>query len=41
MKNIIYVALVMLVLASCEKPNKIGFVDNGIVINEFQEKIDL
>ena len=41
MKNIIYVALVMLVLASCEKPNKIGFVDNGTVINEFQEKIDL
>ncbi|GAA4942020.1 OmpH family outer membrane protein [Algibacter agarivorans] len=41
MKNIIYVALAMLVLASCEKPNKIGFVDNGTVINDFQEKKDL
>ncbi|GAA4891549.1 hypothetical protein GCM10023311_14930 [Flaviramulus aquimarinus] len=41
MKNIIYVALAMLVLASCEKPNKIGFIDNGTVINDFQEKKDL
>ncbi len=41
MKKIIYVAIAMLVLASCEKPNKIGFVDNGKVINDFQEKIDL
>lgn len=41
MKNILYVAIAMLVLASCEKPNKIGFVDNGTVINDFQEKIDL
>ena len=41
MKNIIYVALAMLVFASCEKPNKIGFVDNGTVINDFQEKKDL
>ena len=41
MKKIIYVALAMLVLASCEKPNKIGFVDNGTVINDFQEKIDV
>jgi len=29
MKNIIYLVLAMLVFASCEKPNKIGFVDNG------------
>ena len=41
MKNILYVAIAMLVLASCEKPNKIGFVDNGVVINDYQEKIDL
>lgn len=38
MKNLIYVAMTMLVLASCEKPNKIGFVDNGTVINDYQEK---
>ncbi|KAA5827436.1 OmpH family outer membrane protein [Algibacter amylolyticus] len=41
MKNIIYVALVMLVLASCEKPNKIAFVDNGELINDYQEKKDV
>jgi len=41
MKNIIYVALAMLIFASCEKPNKIGFVDNGTVINDYQEKKDV
>ena len=41
MKNIIYVALVMLVLSSCQKEKKIGFIDNGTVINDYQEKIDL
>ena len=41
MKNIIYVVLAMLIFASCEKPNKIGFVDNGIVINDYQEKKDV
>lgn len=41
MKNIIYLALAMLVFASCEKPNKIGFVDNGTIINGYQEKKDL
>jgi len=38
MKNIIYLVLAMLVFASCEKPNKIGFVDNGTLINDFEEK---
>ncbi|SEP83184.1 periplasmic chaperone for outer membrane proteins Skp [Hyunsoonleella jejuensis] len=41
MKNIIYVMLAMLVLASCQKPNKIGYVDNSIVINDYQAKKDL
>jgi outer membrane protein len=41
MKNLIYVMLILLVLISCQKPNKIGFVDNGKVINEYQEKKDL
>lgn len=41
MKKIIYVALAMLIFASCEKPNKIGFVDNGTIINDYQEKKDL
>lgn len=41
MKNIFYVALAMLILSSCEKSKKIGFVDNGTVINDYQEKKDL
>ncbi|SFC96274.1 OmpH family outer membrane protein [Algibacter pectinivorans] len=41
MKNIIYVALAMLVFASCEKPNKIAFIDNGTLINDYQEKKDV
>jgi outer membrane protein len=41
MKNIIYVMLAMLVLASCQKPNKIGYIDNGVVINDYQEKKDV
>jgi len=41
MKKIIYVAVALLVFASCEKPNKIGFVDNEAVINDYKEKIDL
>lgn len=41
MKNIVYVLFAVLMLASCEKPNKIGFVDNGTIINDYQEKKDL
>ena len=41
MKKIIYVVFAMLIFASCEKPNKIGFVDNGTIINDYQEKKDL
>jgi len=41
MKKIIYVAFAVLVYASCEKPKKIGFVDNGVLINDYQEKKDL
>lgn len=40
MKNIIYVALALIVFTSCQQ-QKIGFVDNGIVINDFQEKKDI
>ena len=38
MKNIIYVVLAMFIFASCEKPNKIAFVDNGTLINDYEEK---
>ncbi|WP_298492604.1 OmpH family outer membrane protein [uncultured Algibacter sp.] len=41
MKKIIYVVLATLIFASCEKPNKIGFIDNGTVINDYQEKKDV
>ena len=41
MKNIVYVVLAMIVLSSCQKQAKIGYVNNGTVINDFQEKIEL
>lgn len=41
MKNICYVLMLVLFVASCEKPNKIGFINNGDVINEYQAKKDL
>ncbi|MDO5978916.1 OmpH family outer membrane protein [Flavivirga spongiicola] len=41
MKNILYVLLVTLVFTSCQKEKKIGFIDNGVVINDYQEKKDL
>ncbi len=41
MRNVIYVVLAMLIFASCEKPNKIGFIDNGTVINDYQKKKDV
>ncbi len=31
----------MMVLASCQNPNKIGFINNGTIINEYQEKKDI
>ncbi|OBQ51966.1 OmpH family outer membrane protein [Tamlana sp. s12] len=40
MKNIFYLVLVALVITSCNQ-QKIGYIDNGIVINDFQEKIDI
>ena len=41
MKKLSFVLIAMLVLASCQEPQKIGYVDNGKVINEYQEKIDI
>ncbi|MFC4722850.1 OmpH family outer membrane protein [Geojedonia litorea] len=39
-KNSIFVLLV-LILASCQNQSKIGFIDNGKMINEYQEKKDI
>ena len=41
MKNIVIVIIVVLTFASCQQSQKIGFVDNGKLINEYQEKIDI
>lgn len=40
MKKVLYTALAVLMLASCQQ-NKIGFVDTGKVINEYQKKVDI
>ncbi|GGD17106.1 OmpH family outer membrane protein [Hyunsoonleella pacifica] len=41
MKNIFYALITLLVLASCQKPNKIGYVDNGIIVKDYQKAKDL
>ncbi|TBN04039.1 OmpH family outer membrane protein [Hyunsoonleella flava] len=41
MKHIFFVLVAMLVLASCQKPNKIGYVHNSTLINDYQAKKDL
>ena len=41
MKKIIYTALVIIIFASCQQTEKIGYVDNSILINKYQEKIDI
>lgn len=40
MKKVLYVALVILTFASCQQSQKIGYVDNSILINDYQEKKD-
>ena len=41
MKNIFYVVVLTVVFTSCQKQAKIGFVDNGTLINDYQKKKDL
>ncbi|MEC3906275.1 OmpH family outer membrane protein [Tamlana sp. 2201CG12-4] len=40
MKNIFYVALIAIAFTSCQQ-QKIGYVDNSTVINDFQKKKDI
>ena len=40
MKNLLYVAFTIFAFTSCQQ-QKIGFIDNGKVINGYQEKIDI
>lgn len=41
MKNIIYVVLAVLMFASCQQSQKIAYVDNSKLINDYQEKIEV
>jgi outer membrane protein len=41
MKNIFYVIVVLMVFTSCQNNQKIGYVDNGKLINEYQSKKDV
>lgn len=41
MKKLGFVIAVMLLVVSCQEQQKIGFVDNGKVINDYQEKLDI
>ena len=41
MKNLIYVVFAVLVFASCQQSQKIGYVDNSKLINDYQEKMDV
>ncbi len=41
MKKVLGLLSIGLVMASCQEQQKIAFVDNGEVINAFQEKIDI
>ena len=40
MKKLVYAALAIFAFTSCQQ-QKIGFVDNGKVINQYQRKIDI
>ena len=40
MKNLIYALITVLVFSSCQQ-QKMAYMDNGKVINEYQGKIDV
>ncbi|MHA7942449.1 OmpH/Skp family outer membrane protein [Formosa sp. 3Alg 14/1] len=41
MKKISLLVIVLITMASCQQTQKIAFVDNSKLINEYQEKIDV
>jgi len=41
MKKIFYIVFAMLTIMSCQQTEKIGFVDNSKLINDYQEKKDI
>ena len=40
MKKILGVLTLVLVLTSCQEPQKIAYIDNAKVVNEYQKKVD-
>jgi len=41
MKKLIAVVIVLVSFVSCQDQQKIGYIDNGEVINEYQMKVDI
>ena len=41
MKRILAVGILMLTIISCQETQKIGYVDNSVLINDYQEKKDI
>ena len=41
MKKLILIVIVVLSVASCQQSQKIGFVDNSVLINDYQEKKEI
>ena len=41
MKHLVYVVLTLLIFTSCQQSQKIGYVDNSILINDYLEKKDI
>lgn len=41
MKKLVILTLVVLSVMSCQQSQKIGFVDNSVLINDYQEKKDI
>ena len=41
MKKLLSIIIIVLSVASCQESQKIGFVDNSVLINDYQEKKDI
>ncbi|MBT8254266.1 MAG: OmpH family outer membrane protein [Flavobacteriaceae bacterium] len=41
MKNILIIGFLALILSGCQEQQKIAFIDNGKIINDYQEKKDI
>lgn len=41
MRRVLGILLLVLTIVSCQQSQKIGYVDNGVLINDYQEKKDI